>query len=72
MHMMSISKISSLPERFLARIRRLKNFDRINKIYWIDLLRMRGGQKYFPTISATAFPRILCILLILSKNRVQV
>jgi len=50
----------------------LKNFDRINKIYWIDLLRMRGGQKYFQAISATAFPSILCILLILSKNRFQV
>jgi len=52
-----------------TRIRRLKNFDRINKIYRIELQRMRGGQKYFQAISATAFPRILSILLILSKNR---
>jgi hypothetical protein len=31
----------------LARIRRLEDFDRINKIHRIDLLRMRGGRKHF-------------------------
>jgi len=61
---LALNHLAHLPVPFHG----LKSFDRINKIYRIDIQQTRNGPNHSEPIFVTAFPPILSILLILSKK----